>query len=153
MNGKMERKMNILVCRERDEDTLEKLLVIWRASVSGTHTFLTEADIDGIARYVPSALRNVPVLVVAEEDGKLVGFAGVDGCKLEMLFLSPDVRGMGIGKKIVQYLFEKYRVKEVCVNEQNPQATGFYERMGFRVYKREELDGQGNPFPLLYMKL
>lgn len=41
---------------------------------------------------------------------------------------------------------------EVAVNEQNPLARGFYEHMGFRPYKRTELDEQGNPYPLLYMK-
>ena len=38
-------------------------------------------------------------------------------------------------------------------NEQNPQVKGFYERMGFRVFKRTDCDEQGNPYPLLYMKL
>ena len=41
---------------------------------------------------------------------------------------------------------------EVTVNEQNPQAVGFYEHMGFAAYKRTDLDEQGNPYPLLYMK-
>ena len=36
------------------------------------------------------------------------------------------------------------------MNEQNPQARGFYEHMGFQVYKRTELDEQGNPYPLIY---
>lgn len=30
-------------------------------------------------------------------------------------------------------------------------ATGFYEHMGFAVYKRTETDVQGGPYPLLYM--
>ena len=41
----------------------------------------------------------------------------------------------------------------VAVNEQNPLAKGFYEHMGFEVYKRTECDEQGNPYPLLYMRL
>ena len=41
----------------------------------------------------------------------------------------------------------------IAVNEQNPLAKGFYEYMGFKVYKRTECDEQGNPYPLLYMKL
>lgn len=44
-------------------------------------------------------------------------------------------------------------MQEVTVNEQNPQAVGFYEHMGFRTYKRTDLDEEGNPYPLLYMKL
>lgn len=39
------------------------------------------------------------------------------------------------------------------MNEQNFIAKAFYERMGFKVFKRTDLDEQGNPYPLLYMKL
>lgn len=145
--------MDILICEERNDDIIEKLLEIWRGAVSATHTFLTPEDIDRIAQYVPGAIRNVPLLLIAQEAGRFTGFAGVDGCKLEMLFISSAFRGMGIGKKLVQYLLEQDQVREVCVNEQNPQARGFYEHMGFRVYKRDALDEQGNPFPVLYMKL
>ena len=42
--------------------------------------------------------------------------------------------------------------QEVTVNEQNPQADGFYEHLGFQTYKRTECDEEGNPYPLLYMK-
>ena len=39
------------------------------------------------------------------------------------------------------------------IKEYVPQAKGFYEHMCFKVYKRNELDEQGNPYPILYMKL
>ena len=38
------------------------------------------------------------------------------------------------------------------MKEQTPGAKGFYEHMGFQVYKRTENDEQGNPYPLLYMQ-
>lgn len=44
-------------------------------------------------------------------------------------------------------------IREVTVNEQNPQAVGFYEHLGFETYKRTECDEEGNLYPLLYMKL
>ena len=44
-------------------------------------------------------------------------------------------------------------MKEVTVNEQNRQAVGFYEYMGFETYKRTDFDEEGNSYPLLYMKL
>ena len=34
-----------------------------------------------------------------------------------------------------------------------PQAAGFYRHLGFETYKRTELEEEGNPYPLLYMKL
>ena len=35
------------------------------------------------------------------------------------------------------------------VNEQNDQAVGFYERMGFKRIGRSALDDQGRPYPLI----
>ena len=50
------------------------------------------------------------------------------------------------------YGIERYEIDEVTVSEQNPLAVGFYQRIRFRTYKRTPLDGQGGPYPLLYMK-
>ncbi len=71
----------------------------------------------------------------------------------EMLFLSPEARGKGLGKRLLQYGIETYNIQELTVNEQNPQAVGFYEHMGFQTYKRTDHDEEGNPYPLLYMRL
>ena len=70
-----------------------------------------------------------------------------------MLFLLPEARGKGLGRALLQYGVERYDLREVTVNEQNLQARGFYERMGFQVYRRTETDEQGGPYPLLYMRL
>ena len=92
-------------------------------------------------------------LIVAEkETGQIVAFMGVENVRLEMLFLAPEEIGKGIGRKLVQYGLELYGVREVTVNEQNPDAVGFYEHLGFATYKRTDLDEEGNPYPLLYMR-
>lgn len=81
-----------------------------------------------------------------------IGFMGICKRHLEMLFLSDEARGKGVGKKLLEYGMEKYFVNDLAVNEQNPLAKGFYEHMGFRVYKRSEHDEQGRAYPILYMK-
>ena len=78
---------------------------------------------------------------------------GTEQGRLEMLFLSASERGKGIGTRLLQYGVQNYGIREVTVNEQNPQAVGFYEHFGFQTYKRTDLDAQGDPYPLLYMKL
>ncbi len=78
---------------------------------------------------------------------------GIHDSKIEMLFVSNDSRGNGIGKKLIEYAIEVLNVNYVDVNEQNPQAVGFYKHMGFDTFKRSEFDEQGNPFPILHMKL
>lgn len=63
------------------------------------------------------------------------------------------IRGMGLGRRrMLAYGMAHYGVRELTVNEQNPQAVGFYRHMGFETYKQAEKDEQGGPYPLLYMR-
>ena len=109
---------------------------------------------ENIKEYVPQALKEIPFLIIAENGNHIpVGFMGIVEQHLEMLFISHEERGKGLGKELLEYGIEKYLVNDLAVNEQNLLAKGFYEHMGFEVYKRTECDEQGNPYPLLYMKL
>lgn len=145
--------LKIIDPQDRTPALVEKLLTVWQGSVEATHFFLSDAEIAKIKEYVPQALKGVPVLVIAENDkGEPVGFMGIAGQFLEMLFIASEYRGQGIGKALLQYGIEHFGVNKLAVNEQNPKARGFYEHMGFNVYKRTELDEQGQPYPLLYMK-
>lgn len=145
--------MKIVQIKERNSVLIQKLLDVWGSSVKATHLFLSADEINNIKQYVPQALKDVPVLVVAEnKNGNPMGFMGIADKMLVMLFVSNECRGQGVGKQLLQYGIENYSINELSVNEQNPLAKGFYEYMGFEVYKRTELDEQGNPYPLLYMK-
>lgn len=70
-----------------------------------------------------------------------------------MNFLLPEERRKGLGTRLIQYGIQNYGIKEVTVNEQNPQAIGFYRHFGFETYKRIDCEEEGNPYPLFYMKL
>ena len=78
---------------------------------------------------------------------------GIDDTKLEMLFVKDNERGKWFGKYLLNYGIEKYGINILTVNEQNPAAKDFYKYMGFNVYKRSEIDEQGNHYPILYMKI
>ena len=109
---------------EEKEVLLPQLLRVWESAVRATHLFLSEKEIEKIKRYVPQAIGEVPFLVVAEQEGMPVAFAGIKGQKLEMLFVSAENRGKGIGKRLLQYAVDNHGVSEVGVNEQNAQAVG-----------------------------
>ena len=138
---------------DRTPELLGRLLQVWEDSVRATHLFLSDAEIKDIKAYVPQALNGIAHLVTAEDEtGRPVAFMGIENGTLEMLFIAPEERGKGLGRRLLQYGMEHYAVRQLTVNEQNPQARGFYEHMGFHVYKRTDLDEQGNPYPLLYMR-
>ena len=149
----MEADMKIVEVKERTPDLIKGLLEVWENSVRATHLFLSDSEIQSIKKYVTQALNEVLHLLIAEdESGRPVAFMGVEAGSLEMLFIAPEERGKGLGKRLIQYGIKNYSVEKLTVNEQNPQAKGFYEHMGFQVYKRTDLDEQGNPYPLLYMR-
>lgn len=133
---------------------IQDLVMLWRASVEATHTFLTCEDIKRIEGYVPQALESVEHLVVAwDPENTPLGFIGAAGQKIEMLFLHPAARGQGLRRCLVEHARERYNASEVDVNEQNDQACAFYEHMGFAVVSRSETDDAGDPFPILHMRL
>jgi putative acetyltransferase len=146
--------MKIVEVFDRTEILIKQLLLVWEDSVKATHTFLSDEEIEKIKEYVPQALKGISHLIIAiDENENPVAFMGIEENKLEMLFIKNNQRGKGLGKRLLNYGIEKYNVNELAVNEQNPQAKGFYEHMGFKVYQRNELDDQGNPYPVLYMRL
>lgn len=107
--------MKIIEATDRNALLIKQLLEVWESSVKATHLFLSENEIEDIKKYVPEALKEIPHLIIVENENQVpMGFMGI-------------------------------------VNEQNPLAKGFYEHMGFKVYKRTVVDEQGNPYPLLYM--
>ncbi len=145
--------MKIYEVKERTELLVEQLLMVWEESVRATHDFLSGEEMEKIKGDVPQALKGVQSLVIAVNgSGVPVGFMGVEDHRPEMLFLASGERGKGLGKQLLLYGIQNYGIQELTVNEQNPQAVGFYEHMGFETYKRTDVDEEGGPYPLLYMK-
>jgi len=88
-------------------------------------------------------------LVLAEDAGGVVGFAlvhfrpnenwrvhGDRFGELETLAVRPDLRGNGVGRELMQHVYERMRALEVAelsivVVERNEDARRFYEREGF----------------------
>ena len=132
----------------------DELVRVWESSVKATHHFLKEEDF----KEIKSALKGeyfpaVDLKCLKDETGKIIAFSGVYGNKLEMLFVHADMRGKGAGKMLLSYAIQKSDISKVDVNEQNIQAVEFYKKHGFSIVKRNELDGQGKPYPILEMEL
>lgn len=131
-----------------------ELLTVWEASVIATHDFLSQQV---IAALKPAILNDylpaVTVFCNKDSQGNIKGFAGIADNRLEMLFIHPNTRGQGLGKALLKYVIRHFHIDSLDVNEQNPQAVGFYLKQGFQIIGRSEQDGQGNPYPLLHLRL
>lgn len=132
-------------------DEGERIIGIWREAVHATHHFLTSEDRIAIEREVCSFLPQAPLWLVADQDDRPLAFMLIDGGHMEALFVDPAFHGRGIGAALVRHGLTLHSNMTTDVNEQNDQAIGFYERMGFSRTGRSPRDGQGRPYPLIHL--
>jgi GNAT superfamily N-acetyltransferase len=109
--------------------------------------------------YSPAALRRQMVderhqFLVVEQGEEAIGFAAWSDTeeqgifKLHKLYVLPGVQGKGLGRSMLQFIFQDIRGEgakalRLNVNRYNT-ARQFYERMGFHVIKEEDVPiGQG----------
>ncbi|WP_225409957.1 GNAT family N-acetyltransferase [Stigmatella hybrida] len=129
-----------------------RLVEVWEAAVRATHHFLGEEDIQFFKPLVRDVyLDAVRLVCLRGAGGSIVGFIGTAEGKVEMLFVDPAHHGQGFGRALLRHVLDEGGITAVDVNEQNPQAVGFYQHLGFAVEGRSERDGQGKPFPLLHL--
>jgi ribosomal protein S18 acetylase RimI-like enzyme len=88
---------------------------------------------------------------LAEEDGQILGFCGIEhDCpepgftRIHKLYILPDTQGSGLGKLLIDQAEKEARKYgnsklHLNVNKQN-KAVGFYRKHGFNVDSEEVLD-------------
>lgn len=136
---------------------LPRLFDVWHSAVVVTHDFLSSADIDFLSPFVRIELERVVreqlLHVLRDASGDVYAFLCVNMHKIEMLFVHPEQRGNGAGRRLVTFAIASLDANAVDVNEHNGLGHGFYLHLGFILENRSELDPFGKPFPILHLKL
>jgi GNAT superfamily N-acetyltransferase len=104
----------------------------------------------------PEFIRSNPVYV-AEDEGKLLGFYALitreARTELDHLWVAPDHLGQGVGKELFIHAMQKAAGENISAVEisSDPNAEGFYHRMGARKIGEDysEVDGQPRVLPRL----
>ena len=144
--------MNFHIEPYTEKDRVD-LLIVWEKSVLATHDFLKPLDFEEIRGFLYSMDFSQFEVYCLWDSKSLIGFIGIDGAKIEMLFLHPDYIGLGLGKRLLQFACSSLNATCVDVNEQNKSAYAFYLNFGFKTFERTEKDDLGKDYPLLRMKL
>jgi putative acetyltransferase len=74
-----------------------RVVEVWEASVRATHHFVKNQTIEIFRQWCAMSCLMLIYAVLVNENGVVVGFIGIAGGKIEMLFIHPDWRGQGIG--------------------------------------------------------
>lgn len=73
---------------------------------------------------------------VAEEEGRVVGFAGVSGSELTHLYTDPSAQNRGVGTALLDHVKDRRPERlELWVFQRNNGARRFYERHGFELVR------------------
>jgi ribosomal protein S18 acetylase RimI-like enzyme len=133
-------EVRIRPARPGDADAVAEVFI---ASFD-TLTFLPKLHTDEeTIDFVANKVMPEQEVLVAEEDGRIVGFVAMDGDSLEHLYVHPDSQGRGVGSALLERAKERMpRGFSLWVFQQNAQARRFYERRGLSLIERTE--GAGN---------
>lgn len=134
----------------RNDDGV-RVIEIWCAAVDATHSFLLPEDRVALELLIRDFLPSAPLLLAIDQADQPLAFMLIVDRHMEALFVDPRYRGQGIGALLVRHGLELHPDLTTDVNEQNGQALGFYERLGFRRVGRSKLDSQGRPYPLIHL--
>ncbi|MFD2090608.1 GNAT family N-acetyltransferase [Blastococcus deserti] len=127
--------------RREDADVLAAIHTRSRAAAMPWLAVLhDEAETRGWMRGVVLAHQQV---LVAERDGRPVGFAAVEGEWLEQLYVAPESIGTGVGQALLDAVkADRPTGLSLYVFARNTRARRFYEAAGFVLVA--ESDGRDN---------
>ena len=131
------------------------LPAIWERSVRATHHFLTGADIEHLRPLAAAELHgnSMDLWILVNANDAPLGFIGIANDKIEALFIDPVAQRCGGGRRLIAHAQTlRGGALTVDVNEQNASARAFYERLGFSIVGRSDVDDAGRPFPLLHLR-
>ncbi len=111
----------------RDAEPAAEVFIAARA----TMTYLPKLHTDDETRgFIAGAVREKETWV-AERDGKIVGFAVIDGGWLEHLYVHPSRFNTSTGHKLFEHVTKQHpQGFELWAFQQNAGARRFYERHG-----------------------
>jgi GNAT superfamily N-acetyltransferase len=97
--------------------------------------------------------------LVAEAGGRAIGFASLvdrgENCVLDDLWIEPECIGRGVGSKLFEACVTEARHRGATRLEWDaePNAVGFYERLGARYLRDSEATVFGRVIPVMGLDL
>lgn len=130
----------------------DRLVQVWQSSVAATHSFVSRTDFQAIDEQVQHLLPGASLWLALDSDGEPIGFMGLAGDNVDSLFVDGERRGSGVGRELLQFAMTERAHLTTIVNEENHQAVGFYQHMGFVAIGRAPTDEEGRPYPILHLR-
>jgi GNAT superfamily N-acetyltransferase len=131
----------MIIRKFKEEDAVHVSEVIWKAlDVSNSKDYGQDILLNMKNVYSSdnvSILSKSRTLLVAEDEGILVGVGGIENDFISSVFVNPDQQGKGIGRGIMKALEAIAKEKHQYVSLYSSlTAESFYASIDYRVVKR-----------------
>lgn len=132
-----------MIRKFKEEDTV-KVMTIWTKGNFQAHSFIDKDYwLLNFNKVKDEYLKKANTYVYVEDD-TIKGFVSVlDDYYIGALFVRREYKRQGIGRKLLNYVKERYDILELNVYEKNMDAILFYVSQGF-VNQKIQIDGETN---------
>ena len=132
-----------MIRKFKEEDTV-KVMTIWTKGNFQSHSFIDKDYwLLNFNKVKDEYLKKANTYVYVEDD-TIKGFISVlDDYYIGALFVRREYKRQGIGRKLLNYVKERYDRLELNVYEKNMEAILFYVSQGF-VNQKIQIDGETN---------
>ena len=132
-----------MIRKFKEEDTV-KVMTIWTKGNFQAHSFIDKDYwLLNFNKVKDEYLKKANTYVYVEDD-TIKGFVSVlDDYYIGALFVRREYKRQGIGRKLLNYVKERYDKLELNVYEKNMDAILFYVSQGF-VNQKIQIDGETN---------
>ncbi len=122
--------------RKFKPEDIDRVMMIWQESNLDAHGFVEPSYWTSSAADVQEQLLLAEVYVF-EKNSQLAGFAGMQGNYLAGLFVDTDMRSLGIGAQLLDYIKDRQERFSLRVFKENKGAVDFYLREGLIIVSEE----------------
>ena len=123
---------------------LDAVLDVWYRASLIAHPFLTEEFFERERREIAERWMPAADTIVAELDGRVVGFLSLIDDEVGAIFVAPESQGAGVGRTLMDTAAEQHPVLELDVFEENAIGRRFYDTYGFETVGRHMNDELGH---------
>ncbi len=131
--------------RPYDTRDMGEVLDVWYRASLIAHPFLAAEFLEQERRLIAEEYLPQSETAVYELDGRVVGFVSMVGDEVGGIFVEPGLHRQGIGRALLDHVFESRTVMELGVFEKNEAARSFYLAYGFEVVGRRVEGDTGEP--------
>lgn len=130
--------------RKLENKDIDKIMDIWLKSTIKAHDFIEEKYWKDNYNTVKNIYIPMADSFVYEDDKGIKGFISIINNEfIGALFVDIDNQGSGIGKKLIDYVMNKYNHLSLAVYKENKKSLDFYISRGFKIIKEQLNEDSG----------